>query len=75
MDLLKIESRPIAGAPWQYRFYVDARASVSEPSFYEALAALERCAEDVRLFGCYRAAARHSQETTKEKLSWQEKTT
>ena len=75
LDLLKIESRPIAGAPWQYRFYLDVRAGVNEPAFSEALNDLEHCAEDLRLLGCYRSAARHSQVTQKEKISWHEKTT
>jgi prephenate dehydratase len=72
LDLLKIESRPVAGAPWEYRFYLDARALVNQPEFSAALNDLEHSAEDVRLLGCYRAAARHSQETAKEIISWHE---
>jgi prephenate dehydratase len=67
LDLLKIESRPIAGAPWQYRFYVDVGASIGQEEFADALAALAECAADVRLLGCYAAAARYSQSLMKEK--------
>jgi prephenate dehydratase len=74
LDLLKIESRPVIGAPFQYRFYLDARASVSQTEFSAALNELENSAEDVRLLGCYRAAARYSQDNAKEIISWHEKT-
>ena len=61
LDLLKIESRPIPGTPWQYRFYVDVRASVNDPKFSAACAELKKYATDLRLLGCYPAAARYSQ--------------
>ncbi len=73
LDLLKIESRPIAGAPWQYLFYLDVSTSINEPAFSNALNVLENCAENMRLLGCYRAAARHSQASTEEKFLWQKK--
>ena len=53
IDLLKIESRPLTGRPWQYRFYLDLHASLLDPAVREALKELGRCAESVRTLGCY----------------------
>ena len=55
IDLLKIESRPLAGRPWQYRFYLDLHASVNDPATLEALEELRQCADTVRTLGCYPA--------------------
>lgn len=56
IDLLKIESRPVMGKPWQYRFYLDLQASTREPEVARALAELSQRAAEVRLLGCYPAA-------------------
>jgi prephenate dehydratase len=56
IDLLKIESRPIVGQPWQYRFYLDLQASTSDAEVGRALAELRERAAEVRLLGCYPAA-------------------
>ena len=56
LDLLKIESRPVRGEPWQYRFYLDLRAAAGEPRVVAALAELRRHTEEVRVLGCYPAA-------------------
>ncbi len=57
INLLKIESRPIAGAPWEYRFYLDLQASTHESKTMAALNELRGCAEEVRVLGCYPPAA------------------
>lgn len=56
LDLLKIESRPVRGEPWQYRFYLDLQATADEPRVVEALAELRHQAEELRLLGCYPSA-------------------
>ena len=56
IDLLKIESRPIMGQPWRYRFYLDLEASTGDPEVTDALAELRERADEVRLLGCYPAA-------------------
>ncbi|MCA1816683.1 MAG: prephenate dehydratase [Acidobacteria bacterium] len=56
LDLLKIESRPVRGEPWQYRFYLDLRAAPDETRVVAALAELRRQTEEVRVLGCYPSA-------------------
>jgi prephenate dehydratase len=56
IDLLKIESRPVRGEPWQYRFYLDLQATTDEPRVAEALAELRQQTEELRLLGCYASA-------------------
>lgn len=56
IDLLKIESRPIKGQPWQYHFYLDLQASTNDPEVTNALAELRERAMDVRILGCYPSA-------------------
>ena len=53
ISLLKIESRPIPGQPWEYRFYLDLQASLNDPEAARALEELRACATEVRILGCY----------------------
>ena len=56
LNLKKLESRPIAGKPWQYMFYVDVEMPESEAAFREALDRLRAVVGDLRVLGIYRAA-------------------
>lgn len=56
IDLLKIESRPVRGKPWQYHFYLDLQTSLDERAATEALAELRARTDEVRLLGCYSSA-------------------
>ncbi len=69
INLLKIESRPITGSPWQYRFYLDLKASTAEAATREAIEELRGCAAEVRILGCYpsalsRGPAQHADKQT-----------
>lgn len=55
INLLKIESRPIPGHPWQYRFYLDLQASLQDDKTVAALQELRECTDTVRVLGCYPA--------------------
>ncbi len=55
LNLLKIESRPIHGCPWEYQFFLDVEAAPGEP-IEEALEELRRSVQSLRVLGCYTAA-------------------
>lgn len=55
VNLLKIESRPIHGQPWEYQFFVDVEADAAE-HLQAALNELQTAAHEVRVLGLYRAA-------------------
>jgi prephenate dehydratase len=55
LDLSKIESRPVRGKPWEYRFYVDVLRGDDE-AMRLALKHLEEIAGFVKVLGVYPAA-------------------
>jgi len=58
INLMKIESRPVHGSPWQYRFYLDLQASRRDPEAVAALRELEGLVIDLRILGSYVSAPR-----------------
>jgi prephenate dehydratase len=52
LDLSKIESRPVRGKPWEYRFYVDVLRGNDQPMRL-ALKHLEEIAGFVKVLGVY----------------------
>jgi prephenate dehydratase len=52
LDLSKIESRPVKGKPWEYRFYVDVLSGDNQP-MRQALNHLEEIAGFVKVLGVY----------------------
>jgi len=52
INLLRIESRPVAGRPWEYMFYLDLAASLADESTQDALRELQQHASTVRTLGC-----------------------
>jgi prephenate dehydratase len=56
IDLVKIESRPLRGQPWEYHFYLDLRAPPRDPELAAALSELRARAASVRVLGHYASA-------------------
>ena len=57
VNLLKIESRPIHGKPWEYQFYLDVEADGPE-SLDKALEEAREVTSELRVLGKYVAARR-----------------
>ena len=53
LNLLKVESRPAPGKPWEYVFFVDVRGHADRPEFRKALASLQKLTLDLRVLGSY----------------------
>jgi prephenate dehydratase len=58
VNLLKIESRPIHGQPWEYQFFVDLEAPGS--CLEDAVVDLRKATREVRVLGLYEAARNRS---------------
>jgi len=57
VNLLKIESRPIHGRPWEYQFFLDVEAEVTS-DLEGALAQVREATTNLRVLGLYSAASR-----------------
>ena len=53
LNLLKIESRPLRGKPWEYLFYVDFLDRADSAVARNALGHLRELADFLRVLGCY----------------------
>ena len=53
VNMLMIESRPIEGRSWEYRFFVDAEGSLSDPAIQNALKGISAEAVNMRILGNY----------------------
>lgn len=56
LNLTKLESRPIPGSRWAYRFYLDVQGHASTDAFRAALAAIAPATTDLAVLGSYPAA-------------------
>ncbi|MFU8770134.1 MAG: prephenate dehydratase, partial [Desulfotignum sp.] len=53
VNLVKLESRPIHGKPWEYMFYADLEADIRQPDLVPMVAGLEQKTETFRILGRY----------------------
>ena len=54
INLLKIESRPMAERPWEYVFYLDLEGHLGQAACAQAIEQLQETTEFVRILGSYR---------------------
>src|SRR5581483_2554653 len=53
LNLLKIESRPLRGKPWEYLFYLDFVGRTEDENSRNALNHLRELADLLQILGCY----------------------
>jgi prephenate dehydratase len=58
INLVKIESRPLPGRPWEYCFYIDLQVAAGDAGLAPALRELSRCSHGLRILGHYAAVER-----------------
>lgn len=56
INLVKLESYPIRGTPWEYRFYLDFQITQDDSEIEEALNELEKRTTELRILGRYKSA-------------------
>ena len=55
INMVKLESRPVPGNPWEEVFYVDLLANTAEKHVQNALEELKDHTQFVRVLGCYQS--------------------
>lgn len=53
INLIKIESRPIIGEPWQYMFFFDFEGNLKDENVQRLLKSLKNMSQSFRLLGNY----------------------
>lgn len=54
LSMLKIESRPIVGKPWEYFFYIDFEGNLNNENVNKAIKTIENNSFDFKLLGNYK---------------------
>lgn len=62
INLLKIESRPFRGKPWQYLFYLDFSGNLNDKNCQNALEHLKEITDFIKILGSYPAAKNLTEE-------------
>lgn len=53
IQMLKLESRPIYGKPWEEMFYLEIEANVHRPEIQNILEDLQEYCGSLKVLGCY----------------------
>ncbi len=53
LNMNKIESRPIEGRNWEFRFFIDFEGNIDDPSVMNALRGIEEESKAIKLLGNY----------------------
>jgi chorismate mutase/prephenate dehydratase len=53
INMVKIESRPVPGKKWQYRFFIDIEGNLSDPAVMNALYGIREEAAEFKILGNY----------------------
>ena len=53
LNMTKIESRPVEGRSWEYRFFVDFEGNLAEPAVKNAIRGLREESRSLRILGNY----------------------
>lgn len=53
INMVKLESRPIHGKPWEYMFYVDIEADAQSKDFAPVMDALKKKTDFIKILGAY----------------------
>ena len=53
--MTQIESRPIAGQNWEYRFFIDVEGNLDSPAVQNALRGVKEEAAYMRILGNFKA--------------------
>lgn len=59
INMTRIESRPIAGKAFEYRFFVDIEGNLDMPSIKNALHCIKEEAIDLKILGCFVPVSSH----------------
>lgn len=54
LNMMKIESRPIEGTPWEYFFYIDFEGNLDDKKIQQALYIIEKNSSYFKLLGNYK---------------------
>jgi prephenate dehydratase len=53
LNMSKLESRPVGGTPWQYRFYLDVDAGDTDPELRASLSEMQADVVNLHVLGSY----------------------
>ena len=53
LNMTRIESRPVEGKAWEYRFFVDFEGNMSEPAVKNAIRGLREESKSLKILGNY----------------------